>query len=75
MTEIFVIDYDAFVEEYENQPKSYFYGLDYDDLIDLCEEDIAEKLTPAEFEQRFNDGDYSGGDSYYIRIVEIAEED
>jgi len=78
MTEIYVIDYDEFVEQYEevNFPKDYFYDLGYEDLERLCEEDIAECLTPEVFEQRFNDRDYGySGDNYYIRIIEIAEED
>lgn len=76
MTEIFVIDYDEFVEKYENQPKSYFDSLSYGDLMNLFREDIAECISPIEFEQRFNNGDYGySGDNYYIRIIEIAEED
>lgn len=74
MTEIFVIDYDDFVEKYGDVdfPRDYFYDLEYEDLEKLCEEDIAECLTPEVFESRFNNSDFDGYD-YYIRI--IAEED
>lgn len=78
MTEIFVIDYDDFVEKHGDVdfPNDYFYDLEYEDLERLCEEDIAECLTPEVFEQRFNDDDYGyGGDHYYIRIFEFEEED
>lgn len=73
MIEIFVIDYDDFVEKYGDMdsPKDYFNDLAYEDLERLCEEDIAECLTPEVFESRFNDGDYGySGDHYYIWIFE-----
>lgn len=78
MIEIFVIDYDEFVEKHGDVdfPKDYFYDLEYEDLERLCEEDIAECLNAEEFEQQFNSGEYSGsGSGLYIRIFEIAEED
>jgi len=78
MIEIFVIDYGEFVEQNGeiDFPQDYFYNLEYEDLEKLCEEDIAECLTPEVFEQRFNNGDYGySGDYHYIRIIEIAEED
>lgn len=74
MTEIFVINYDDFVEKHGDVdfPNDYFYDLEYEDLEKLCEEGIAEYLTPEVFESRFNNSDFDGYD-YYIRIFEIAE--
>ena len=74
MTEIFVINYDDFVEKHGDVdfPNDYFYDLEYEDLEKLCEEGIAEYLNAEEFEQQFNSGEYSGS-GLYIRIFEIAE--
>lgn len=76
MIEIFVINYDDFVEKYGDVdfPNDYFYDLKYEDLEKLCEEGIAEYLNAEEFEQQFNSGEYSGS-GLYIRIFEFEEED
>lgn len=43
MTEIFVINYDDFVEKHGDVdfPNDYFYDLEYEDLEKLCNEGIA----------------------------------
>lgn len=76
MTEIFVINYDDFVKKYGDVdfPIDYFCDLNYEDLEKLCEEGIAEYLNAEEFEQQFNNGEYSCS-GLYIRIFEFEEED
>lgn len=76
MTEIFVIDYDDFKEKYGGMdfPNDYFNDLKHEGAEKLCEEYIAECMSPIEFEQRFNDGEYSDR-GYFVRIFEFEEED